>query len=52
MNDKQSILVVDDTPLNIAVLTGMLEDQYSMMAILSRYPLPQIFDHLQKYEFL
>lgn len=32
MNDKQSILVVDDTPLNIAVLTGMLEDQYSMLA--------------------
>lgn len=32
MNDKQSILVVDDTPLNIAVLTGMLEDQYSILA--------------------
>ncbi len=31
MNDKQTILVVDDTPLNIAVLTGMLEDQYSIL---------------------
>ena len=31
MNDKQSILVVDDTPLNIAVLTGMLEEQYSIL---------------------
>ena len=28
MNDKQLILVVDDTPVNIAVLKGMLEDRY------------------------
>jgi putative two-component system response regulator len=31
VNDKQNILVVDDTPLNIAVLKGMLEDRYSIL---------------------
>ncbi|MDH5355395.1 MAG: response regulator [Gammaproteobacteria bacterium] len=31
VNDKQLILVVDDTPLNLAVLTGMLEDQYTIL---------------------
>jgi putative two-component system response regulator len=32
VNEKQIILVVDDTPVNIAVLKGMLEDRYSVLA--------------------
>ena len=31
MNDKQCILVVDDTPVNIAVLKGLLEDKYLVL---------------------
>lgn len=35
MNEKQKILIIDDMPVNIAVLKGMLSDRYILMSATS-----------------